>query len=527
MKKSVFQMMLCLLIFAGNQVFAQPVTGLSLHSTALGGARILSAQGNTAANPAIGFSGLSSLDGNDGGGGNGIFRPLANVMAFATGSTERMRITPGGNIGIGTTNPTSKLQVNGDVRIGLTNKFLLGTTAANTMALSNTSGTNPAFAITTGANERLRIPSAGTARVLIGGTVGDNDADASAASIERKVEIQDNTPVTYGASFGLTSRDSANGTTGVGRVFSTVGSAASWAAAGTIVGISGTASITKLNAPLGNATGLGGNFASSYNNATFSNGATYRVNSGGVMGTISGTITTYPTTFTIAAVIGKDNINTASTYAADFAGKCRGTSAWIVSDARYKTNIRTIENALDKVMQLRGVSYGFNREKYPDMNFQEGRTMGFVAQELKEVLPDLVNTDANGFHSVNYDAVIPVLVEAIKEQQDQINELKALLNQSSEWRENQASVTSFKYTLGQNSPNPFEGSTQISYQIQENDQNAQLMIFDLSGKQINSYHLDSSRQSINIDAQQLNAGMYIYALVIDGKEVMSKKMIVQ
>ncbi len=78
-----------------------------------GGARILGAQGNTAAKPAIGFFSTNGVD--DGGGGNGIFRPLANVMAFATTSTERMRITSGGNVGIGTTNPQSKLAVNGKI----------------------------------------------------------------------------------------------------------------------------------------------------------------------------------------------------------------------------------------------------------------------------------------------------------------------------------------------------------------------------------------------------------------------------
>lgn len=96
---------------------AQQITGSSLFSPTAGGARILSAQGNSAANPAIGFQGTVSTTAtaqNDGGGGNGIFRPIANTMAFATTSTERMRITSGGNIGIGTTNPLAKLHIMGN-----------------------------------------------------------------------------------------------------------------------------------------------------------------------------------------------------------------------------------------------------------------------------------------------------------------------------------------------------------------------------------------------------------------------------
>lgn len=95
---------------------AQQITGSSLFSPTAGGARILSAQGSTAANPAIGFQSAVSTTTtaqNDGGGGNGIFRPLANTMAFSTTSIERMRINSSGNIGIGTTSPLQRLHLNG------------------------------------------------------------------------------------------------------------------------------------------------------------------------------------------------------------------------------------------------------------------------------------------------------------------------------------------------------------------------------------------------------------------------------
>lgn len=78
-----------------------------------GGARILGEQGNTAQRPAIGFFSSNGVD--DGGGGNGIFRPAANVMAFATSNSERMRISSGGSVGIGTSSPAAALHVIGDV----------------------------------------------------------------------------------------------------------------------------------------------------------------------------------------------------------------------------------------------------------------------------------------------------------------------------------------------------------------------------------------------------------------------------
>jgi len=111
---------LVVLTFSTTIITAQQITGSSNFSPTPGGARILSAQGNTAANPAIGFQSAVSTVAtaqNDGGGGNGIFRPSANTMAFSTASTERMRINSSGNIGIGLLNPTAKLDVLSEIKV--------------------------------------------------------------------------------------------------------------------------------------------------------------------------------------------------------------------------------------------------------------------------------------------------------------------------------------------------------------------------------------------------------------------------
>ena len=78
-------------------------TGERIQGEEDGGARILGQQGNTPSMPAIGFFSANGVD--DGAGGNGIYRPAANAMAFATSSQERVRIMPGGDIGIGTQDP--------------------------------------------------------------------------------------------------------------------------------------------------------------------------------------------------------------------------------------------------------------------------------------------------------------------------------------------------------------------------------------------------------------------------------------
>ena len=104
-----------------------------------------------------------------------------------------------------------------------------------------------------------------------------------------------------------------------------------------------------------------------------------------------------------------------------------------VSDKRLKDNIKTIDNALDKVMALRGVEFDWNATSRSGQH-----DIGLIAQEVEEVIPEVVRekklqtgefTDnEKTFKTIDYDKMVGVLVEAIKEQQQQINELKEKLN---------------------------------------------------------------------------------------------------
>ena len=91
------------------------------------------------------------------------------------------------------------------------------------------------------------------------------------------------------------------------------------------------------------------------------------------------------------------------------------------SDRRTKENIKTIENSLDKVLSLRGVSY--NRIDESD----KAPKIGVIAQEIQEILPEVVFKQEDGMLGVSYGNIVGVLIEAIKEQQQQIDELKYLL----------------------------------------------------------------------------------------------------
>lgn len=128
---------------------------------------------------------------------------------------------------------------------------------------------------------------------------------------------------------------------------------------------------------------------------------------------------------------GKVGIGTTNpAYKLQVNGSVAGIGPYInFSDRRYKKNIHTLSHALDKIMQLRGVDFEWKKDEYPDLKFKEGKQIGFIAQEIQEVLPEVVRKSNELGYSVAYGQVVPVLVEAIKEQQKIIEQQKAALDQ--------------------------------------------------------------------------------------------------
>ena len=98
--------------------------------------------------------------------------------------------------------------------------------------------------------------------------------------------------------------------------------------------------------------------------------------------------------------------------------------AFSSSDIRFKENITPIENALDKISKISGNTYDWKAENKIEHGY-EGNDVGVIAQEIEAVLPQLVQTRENGFKAVKYDKLVALLIEGIKEQQLQIEELKA------------------------------------------------------------------------------------------------------
>ena len=97
-------------------------------------------------------------------------------------------------------------------------------------------------------------------------------------------------------------------------------------------------------------------------------------------------------------------------------------TAYYSSDISLKDNIRPIESAIFKVKQIRGVTFDWN-EKSNKLQQEKGHDVGLIAQEVEKVLPEVVQIREDGIRAISYEKVVPLLVEAIKEQQKQIDEL--------------------------------------------------------------------------------------------------------
>ena len=99
-------------------------------------------------------------------------------------------------------------------------------------------------------------------------------------------------------------------------------------------------------------------------------------------------------------------------------------TAYYTSDISLKDNIRPIESALFKVQQIRGVEFDWN-EKAGKFEQEKGHDVGLIAQEVEKVLPEIVQIREDGIKAIQYEKVVPLLVEAIKEQQNTIENLES------------------------------------------------------------------------------------------------------
>lgn len=102
-------------------------------------------------------------------------------------------------------------------------------------------------------------------------------------------------------------------------------------------------------------------------------------------------------------------------YRLHVAGTAAGTSWSNLSDLRFKRDIKPLDNSLERILQLNGVTYNWRQEDFPERNFEEDRDLGLIAQNVEKVFPEAVTEDQEGYKGVKYSNLIAAVIEAIKE----------------------------------------------------------------------------------------------------------------
>lgn len=159
------------------------------------------------------------------------------------------------------------------------------------------------------------------------------------------------------------------------------------------------------------------------------------------------------------------------------------------------------------------------------------------ADQLEEIYPELVYENEDGSKSINYMEMIPLLVQSINELNAKIARLETANgklksnakanggdNETTGLGETDAMVVS--PALSQNNPNPFANATSIKMTIPQSAATALLCIYDMSGKQISQKTItDRGKVTYSFTSEGLDAGMYLYSLIIDGKLINTRRMI--
>lgn len=221
-----------------------------------------------------------------------------------------------------------------------------------------------------------------------------------------------------------------------------------------------------------------------------------------------------------------------------------------LSDKRVKDNIKGLEGSLDKILSLKGYSYRFN-ENHPfitqeDIN-RDKTNLGFLAQDLQKIVPEMVVQDeSTGYLMVeNYEQLFPVIVEAMKEQQTQIEEKEELITDlisRLDKLEEVAAATqqiledfslevtlsgSAEAILAQNHPNPFNATTNINFFVPHSSDAARIQIFDQNGRLWKSIDIsDRGHGNLKIHTSEIPSGTFVYNLEVNGRIVSTKKMVI-
>ena len=243
---------------------------------------------------------------------------------------------------------------------------------------------------------------------------------------------------------------------------------------------------------------------------------------------------------------GNAQVRIGNEFVTDIGGQVEWSA---LSDARFKRDIREDIAGLDFINKLRPVSYIVDEDalarshRMPDsvraqlqaVRKPAERKTGFVAQEVEAIVKKgqysfdavVAPQNENDRYSIRYAAFVVPLVKAVQELsaevQEQRQQIQSLLSQLDS---KNVSAGNTQAVLLQNNPNPFDAETEIRMMLPDNVGMASVMIYNLEGKQMRSIQVAARGDvSVKLSASELAAGMYLYALIADGKVMDTKRMV--
>ncbi len=350
----------------------------------------------------------------------GFIRVNANQpLLFATNYTERMRISAAGNVGIGTTSPNTALDINGAFNARAMAAPAVSPSAQGRIYFDSTSNK---FRVSEHGGSYVDLVGSGGISGLTAGRVPF--ASSATAITDDSNLFWDNTNKRLG--IGTSSPTDPLHVQGWGYV-------SGGFTAGMRVYANNTYTASDPTFTFYNDSDTGfTQISSATNTASIVTGGVerIRVSSSGNVGigvaspaarldvtdsstTTSAIIVPRAGNFTGTNVDGMVRYNTTSTLF-----EFRQNGSWVnyttVSDGRLKTNIEPVTNGLDIINQLNPVFYDWDRNNPKASSFEDKHQVGFIAQEVEKVLPEVVNKGADGYRSLEYGKMIAVVVDAVK-----------------------------------------------------------------------------------------------------------------